>query len=248
MFTPKTPPDTLYAQPRPQLDKFKFDEQVAAVFSDMIERSVPGYTTIVPMIGLIAARYAQPETQIYDLGCSLGAVTLAMRQQLPADHAFRIIAVDNAQAMLQRCQQYLDQLPDGCPVELHCGEIQALSLSNASVVVLNFTLQFIPPADRLLLLRRIYNGMNAGGVLILSEKITFSDPDLSDQFVDLHHDFKHANGYSRLEIQQKRDAIEQVLIPDTLAEHQQRLTAAGFNQHTLWFQCFNFISLLAWKN
>jgi tRNA (cmo5U34)-methyltransferase len=239
--------DTLYAQPRPQLDKFKFDEQVAAVFNDMIERSVPGYNTIVPMTGLIARHYAQQGSRLYDLGCSLGAVTLAMQQQLPSAD-YHIIAVDNAEAMISRCLQYFEHIPARCVVEIVCADIREIAIIEASVVVLNFTLQFIAPADRLALLRRIYDGMRPGGVLVLSEKITFTEPDLADSFVDLHHAFKQGNGYSALEINQKRNALEQVLIPDTLAEHQRRLQNAGFSQSALWFQCFNFASLLAWKN
>jgi tRNA (cmo5U34)-methyltransferase len=245
-FDLKTGTDKLYAQPLAQIDKFQFDAQVAAVFEDMISRSVPGYACLVPMMAMIAARYAQNDSYIYDLGCSLGTITLAIDQQLNTS-TLKLIAVDNAQAMIEQCRKNAANLSLKNSVEFICADIRDINIEKASVVVLNFTLQFITPADRWTLLNRIYDGMQIGAVLILSEKITFADPDIADKMVDLHHAFKQANGYSLLEINQKRTALEQVLIPDTLLEHQHRLTEIGFKDVMLWFQCFNFISLLAWK-
>ena len=115
------------------------------------------------------------------------------------------------------------------------------------MVVLNFTLQFIEPAERITLLRRIYAGLRPGGILILSEKFRFDDAEVSDLLVELHLDFKRANGYSELEISQKRTLLENVLRADTVASHKARLHQAGFTHADLWFQCFNFGSLVAIK-
>ncbi|HUH36762.1 MAG TPA: carboxy-S-adenosyl-L-methionine synthase CmoA [Spongiibacteraceae bacterium] len=236
--------DTLYHQPLDAIAGFRFDEQVARVFPDMIQRSVPGYSTIIAMTGVLAERYARPGSHCYDLGCSLGASTLAMRQQL-AGRDCRIIAVDNSPAMLERCRALVDSDPNATPVELVCGDIADTPIDNASVVVLNFTLQFVPLACRAALLERIARGMLPGGVLVLSEKIRFDDPHLDALNIDLHHSFKRANGYSDLEISQKRSALDNVLVPETLACHQQRLRDAGFQSVDVWFQCFNFASLVA---
>lgn len=242
----KRPADTLYAQPRPQLVDFEFNEAVARVFPDMIRRSVPGYGTLISLIGLLAEHYAQDESRIYDLGCSLGAATLAMRHRLQ-HRCCRIIGVDNSGAMIERCRANIDDDIGDIPVELVCANICGIDISDASVVVLNFTLQFIAPADRLALLQRIYNGLRPGGILILSEKLVFDDPQVNALFIELHHAFKRANGYSDLEISQKRTALENVLIPETLAQHEQRLHDAGFGRVQLWHQCLNFASLLAIK-
>jgi tRNA (cmo5U34)-methyltransferase len=112
-------------------------------------------------------------------------------------------------------------------------------------VVLNFTLQFLPPGDRLPLLARIRDGLRAGGILILSEKIAGRDAAADGLLTEMHHAFKRANGYSELEISRKRSALEKVLVPETLDTHRQRLAAAGFARADLWFQCFNFVSLVA---
>src|SRR5690606_12309478 len=142
-------------------------------------------------------------------------------------HDVRLIAVDNAEAMIVRCQENVDREP-GPPVAVVCADIRAVEIRNASVVVLNFTLQFVPPVDRLALLSRIRAGMVPGGVLVISEKVVFDDP-LQQQFNEtMQLGFKRANGYSSLEISQKRTAIENVLVPDTVAAHQDRLAAAGF--------------------
>ncbi|WP_420627475.1 carboxy-S-adenosyl-L-methionine synthase CmoA [Candidatus Leptofilum sp.] len=238
--------DTLYATEKSLIAPFSFDEEVVAVFPDMIERSVPGYSLLLPLIGQIAARYAQSHSRCYDLGCSLGAVTLVMRQQIKQEGC-RITAVDNAPAMIEQCRTIF--APDGgsIPVDLVEVDISQVPIEQASVVVLNFTLQFLPPAQRDALIQRIFDGLLPGGALILSEKVIFEPAELDELLVRLHHDFKRANGYSELEISQKRTALENVLIAETVPQHQARLRRAGFASADLWFQTFNFVSLLAIK-
>jgi tRNA (cmo5U34)-methyltransferase len=238
-------PDRLYADALAAVERFVFDERVAAVFPDMIRRSVPGYATVIGMLGVIAEQYAQPHSCLYDLGCSLGAATAVMRARVRAPDC-RFVAVDNAPAMVARARESLESLP-GPPVQVQCADIREVPVSDASVVVLNYTLQFIPPARRQALLARIRAGMRPGGVLVLSEKIQGADPEEDRRLIALHHAFKRANGYSELEISQKRAALEQVLIPETLAAHRARLHGAGFCAVDVWFQCCNFASLLAYR-
>lgn len=240
------PHDAIYAAPQERVGSFEFDENVANVFTDMIDRSVPGYSLMLPLIGLIAARYTRPFTHIYDLGCSLGATTLAMRQQINRPGC-RIIGIDNSAAMLARCRELLDANVSELPVELVQADIQNVPIEQASVVVLNLTLQFIPPKERGAMIKRIFDGLLDGGVLILSEKVVFEDEEHNGRFINLHHDYKRARGYSEMEISQKRTALENVLIPETIAQHQQRLKSAGFSSAEVWFQAFNFISILAIK-
>ena len=235
--------DLVYAERQEQVASFVFDQRVARVFPDMINRSVPGYTTIIAMIGLLAARHASSGSNLYDLGCSLGAASAAMKAALPIQDC-RILAVDNAPAMIERAAASLRAEP-GIPLELICANVQDVLIRNASVVVLNFTLQFLPKNERLQLLQQIHQGMLDGGVLILSEKIAGVDAEEDALLVDLHHAFKQANGYSDLEISQKRIALENVLLPETIRVHRERLHAAGFSRVDLWFQCFNFVSFVA---
>lgn len=242
----KQPTDTLYAQPQAHLVNFEFNEAVARVFPDMIRRSVPGYGTLISLIGLLAEQYAQDGSRIYDLGCSLGAATLSMRHRLEHRRC-TIIGVDNSSAMIEQCRVNIDDDIGDVPVELICSDIQNVDIQDASVVVLNFTLQFIAPGDRLMLLQKIHRGLRPGGALVLSEKLVFADPQENELLIDLHHAFKRANGYSDLEISQKRTALENVLVPDTLEQHRQRLHDAGFGRTYQWYQCLNFASLLAFK-
>jgi tRNA (cmo5U34)-methyltransferase len=238
--------DRIYAQPHDMIVDFRFDAQVAAVFPDMIRRSVPGYDTIIPLLGLFAERYVQANSHVYDLGCSLGAATLAMRRYI-TQPGCTIIAVDNAEAMVSQCRANLAKETSRVDVTVQCADIRDIELVNASLVVINFTLQFIEPPQRQVLLDRIYHGMNPGGALVIADKIVFAD-DAQQQFEEaMHLGFKKANGYSELEISQKRTALEKVLIPDTLETHIGRLQQAGFRQAYPWFQCFNFAALCAIK-
>ena len=247
--TPKKPgqaQDRLFASEQAGGD-FRFDSAVARVFPDMIRRSVPGYTTIIPMIEVITDQYAQPGSHCYDLGCSLGASTLAMRHGI-GDRDCTLIGVDNSDAMIDRCEHYIALDDHPLPVALKCEDILETDLRDASVTTLNFTLQFVAPERRTELLTRIAQATRPGGALILSEKIRFESDDEQATQTELHHEFKRANGYSDLEISQKRSALERVLLPETIAEHQQRLHEAGFSRVMVWYQCFNFVSMLAIKS
>ncbi|GIZ11152.1 carboxy-S-adenosyl-L-methionine synthase CmoA [Pseudomonas sp. NCCP-436] len=240
--------DRLFAQPLTEVPDFVFNEDVVRVFPDMIKRSVPGYPTIVENIGVLAGSFAQPNTVLYDLGASLGAVTQALRRHVQSGGC-RVIAVDNSPAMVTRCAEYLQaqdaMFQELLPAEVIEADILSLELQPCSLVAMNFTLQFIPPEQRLQLLRRIHQALLPGGALILSEKLRFEDNTEHDLLTDLHLAFKRANGYSELEIAQKRSAIEKVMLPDSLEQHRKRLQAAGFSKIVLWFQCLNFASLVA---
>lgn len=236
--------DRVYTQVDAKPGSFQFDDAVARVFPDMIRRSVPGYTTIIPMIGVITSRFTRAGTHLYDLGCSLGASTLAMRHGVTQSDC-KVIAVDNSKAMIERCAHHIALDDNPVPVELYCKDLLQTPICNASVVTLNFTLQFIPLEQRGALLQRIREGLVPGGALVLSEKIRFEDEQEQYWQDRLHHDFKRANGYSDLEISQKRTALEQVLLPETLAQHRERLLSAGFERVLVWYQCFNFVSLVA---
>ncbi|MCL1080135.1 carboxy-S-adenosyl-L-methionine synthase CmoA [Parashewanella spongiae] len=243
-MTPKQ--DTIYAEPNQQIDKFSFDVNVAGVFDDMIKRSIPGYSTIIQTIGDMAYKFVKPETNVYDLGCSLGTATISLRRNIQHPNS-RIIAVDSSQSMIERCYENINAYKSSTEVELICCDIRDVDINNASMVVLNFTLQFLDPSDRRALIQKIYNGLNPGGVLVLSEKLKFNDEIIQQHLDSQHLDFKRANGYSELEISQKRTALEDVMRTDTLETHQQRMNECGFQHFNIWFQCFNFASMVAIK-
>ncbi len=244
--------DRIYALPQNQVGEFTFDESVVEVFPDMIARSVPGYASILSMIEQLAGRFVRNGTNVYDLGCSLGAATLLIRGQAPADCV--IHAVDNSTAMVRRLQEELSRTtyaapPSSplCSVVVHEADIRGFAMNSASFVVLNLTLQFIPPAERATLLQSVFDALQPGGGLLLSEKLKFEEPNVDALLCDLHHDFKRAHGYSDLEIAQKRTAIENRLVPESLPCHVKRLQDVGFSLVAPWFQCFNFASILAVK-
>ncbi len=237
--------DSIYANAQPVKD-FTFDERVVEVFPDMISRSVPGYATIVSTMGKLAGMYATNHTHIYDLGCSLGAVTLSMRRNIDKAGC-KIVAVDNSKAMVERCQLHLDGFRSEVPVEVTLADINDIEFQPASVIALNFTLQFIDVDAREALLKKIYDALVPGGVLLLSEKFKGECPETDSLLIDLHHDFKRANGYSELEISQKRNALENVMRPDTLSCHHERFARLGFSHTQVWYQCFNFCSMIVIK-
>jgi tRNA (cmo5U34)-methyltransferase len=238
--------DTLFEDTLASVRDFVFDERVVRVFPDMIGRSVPGYGLVLQIIGLVAHRYVQPDSSVYDLGCSLGAATLAMRQAVEVP-GVRYVAVDNSAAMIRQCRQVLVSGDGELPVDLLEEDICRVDVRDASMSVLNFTLQFVERRQRLGLLERIARGTRPGGVLVLSEKIRFSGEAEQELQTALYHDFKRTQGYSELEIARKRNALERVLQPDTEAVHRRRLKAAGWTETVRCFQSFNFACYLAFR-
>jgi tRNA (cmo5U34)-methyltransferase len=231
-------------------EPFRFNEAVARVFPDMLQRSIPGYAASIEAIGSLAARYVRPGTTCYDLGCSLGAATLAMRHGID-EPCCRVVAVDSSPAMIQRCTELIaeDDRLNGpeTQVDVTESDIRDMTFTNASMVVLNYTLQFVNPADRDALLRRIHEGLNEGGILVLSEKVVDEDPQLEQLLVDLHHEHKRRHHYSALEVARKRAALENVLVPESVAVHRARLERAGFARSAVWLRYFNFVSIIAFR-
>ncbi len=238
--------DTLYSGVLESIVDFSFDEAVAGVFPDMIQRSVPGYSALINLCGILAGNYAQPDSYCYDLGCSVGATTLSMRRRINRPGC-RIMAFDNSPAMLDKCRINLAADDAPVPVALFCEDIVEAGIDNASVVVLNYTLQFVQLDQREGLIDRIFSGMRPGGALLLSEKVCFEHADTQQDMTALHHAFKRANDYSELEISRKRTALENVLVPESAETHIRRLEKAGFRKVQVWFRMLNFMSFLAVK-
>lgn len=235
--------DKIYIDEKLGNEPFRFDDSVAKVFPDMLRRSIPGYAASIEAIGSLAARYVRPQTNCYDLGCSLGAATLAMRQGIRADGC-RIIAVDNSEAMIEKCGMVVAGANN---IEVRLADIQDVEIENASMVVMNYTLQFLDLDARDAVVRRISDGMVEGGLFLLSEKVVDENAHMEKLLADLHHEHKRRNDYSELEISRKRAALENVLVPETVAAHRRRVADAGFAHSAVWLRNFNFVSIVAIK-
>jgi tRNA (cmo5U34)-methyltransferase len=232
-------------------EPFRFDETVAEVFPDMLRRSIPGYAATLEATGSLASRFVQPGSRCYDLGCSLGAATLAMRQGITVPGC-EIVAVDNAPAMISRCQEIVtadtSRNAFETTVSVQLDDVLDTEIRNASMVVMNYTLQFLDPAERELLVQRIFDGLVAGGLFLLSEKVVDEDPQMEELLVELYHEHKRRNNYSALEIARKRAALENVLQPESVPAHRRRLAQAGFGNIAVWLRYFNFVSIIAIKS
>lgn len=240
--------DDLYRDPQPPA-AFRFDAAVAAVFPDMISRSVPGYRFNLELVAAIARRHVRPHSRVYDLGCSLGAMTLSIRSALagmsepPA--GVELIGVDNSPDMIERARTQLAAFQSPYRTELVCADLAEIVPERASMAVLAYTLQFVEPRGRDEVIRRIHDGLLPGGVLVLAEKVHEADPGAEALMTELHHDFKRANGYSELEIAGKRQALENVLRTETVAAHEDRLRGAGFDEVVMLSRHYGFCLWLA---
>jgi len=224
---------------------FKFDENVAEVFDNMLDRSIPHYREIIHLISEIIKIFSKPNAKIVDLGCSTGNTLIVLSEELK-DSNYTFIGVDNSKAMIdkanKKCHGYKDK-----NIEFVQEDITEFNLKSADVVILNYTLQFLRPILREKFLNKIHSELNTNGLLILNEKLVFDNPEINRKFIDIYYNFKQSKGYSRLEIAKKREALENVLIPFTPTENKTLLTNAGFKNITTFFQWFNFAGFLAIK-
>jgi len=238
--------DTLFDTHRQPVPPFAFNHEVAAVFDDMVRRSIPLYDEIIRHQAHLVQEFYQEHSRIYDLGCSTGNLGAAVCRVM-GDTDFQLIAVDNSAAMLALCEAQRQSLSGGQRIELRNANVARTAIEDASVVIINFTLQFLSLADRDRLIDRVYRGLRPGGILLFSEKIIHADDDLNALQQAFYYRFKRENGYSDLAIAQKREALEKVLIPETAADHLKRVTSAGFKRLDIWLKWFNFCSWICLK-
>jgi tRNA (cmo5U34)-methyltransferase len=226
---------------------FKFSSKVAGVFDDMVNRSVPYYEEMQRMVGELAADHAKENTKIYDLGCSTGTTLIHMDQTVGDNVQF--VGVDDSKDMLEKCRAKLTQMEFKHPYELMVADLnQDVKIENASVVVLVLTLQFVRPINRERLVKQIFNGLQSDGALILIEKILAEDSRFNRDFIKYYYDMKRRHHYSEMEISQKREALENVLIPYKLSENITLLRDAGFEHCETFFKWYNFTGIIAKKS
>jgi tRNA (cmo5U34)-methyltransferase len=240
------PIDRIFNEAGRKLTDFRFDRRTAHVFDDMVNRSVPFYDEIQRMTTELAADFAVPGTNLYDLGCATATTLIALE---PFVHQrVRFVGIDNSQEMLDKAREKLNQVPTSRERSLVCADLhENLVIENASVVILTLTLQFVRPLHREQLVRTIANGMNSQGCLILVEKLTEGDTLFNRLFIKYYYEMKRRHGYSELEIANKREALENVLIPYRLEENQSLLLSNGFSKFQVWFRWYNFCGMIAVK-
>ena len=243
-----SPRDEIFARPLPRVDDFHFGAETATVFDDMLPRSVPFYPEIQRMIGELVADFAAPRTTIYDLGCSTATTFLQIAKSLPADLEATFVGIDSSEEMLGIARRKLAESAFPWPFELRRGDMnQGVQIDNASVVLMVLTLQFIRPLYRESLVRSLYEGLADNGCVILVEKVLAEDSTFNRLFIQHYYEMKRRNGYSDLEIAQKREALENVLVPYRLEENRDLLRKQGFQQVDVFFKWYNFCGIVARK-
>lgn len=237
--------DRLYTELDPGCGEFSFDENVARVFDDMISRSVPLYADVQRSVPVLAELLDHDLLKVIDLGCSTGTSLIHLAQSLP-DRNMQLIGVDNSQAMLAKCDEKLEKFQLQQKIETRLSDVRQFEFSEASIVLMNYTLQFVEVENRLGLLSRIRDSMRPGGFLLVSEKVIHHQPNVDNALVELYFEYKRRQGYSELEISRKRDALENVLVPLTVNDNMEMLHKAGFERVELLLKWFNFATFVCY--
>ena len=213
----------------------------------MVTRSVPFYLEMQRMMTEIAADFAVPGTNVYDLGCSTGTTLINLDRVLPDDVNF--VGIDDSNDMLIKCRSNFETAGVKRKYDLELVDLnRGVKLENPYVVVLCLTLQFIRPLYREKLIEDIYSQMNENGCLILIEKVLGEDSMFNRQFIKYYYDYKRRNNYNEMEIAQKREALENVLIPYKLMENRELLLNTGFRYVETFFKWYNFCGMVSVKH
>lgn len=224
---------------------FAFNHEVAEVFDDMVQRSIPLYRDVTRFTADWVLHFYQTGTSIIDIGCSTGTTTHHIAQRL--EQAAHFLAIDSSQAMIDRAEEKLADLPSHHQLTLSCSDVMTVALPKSSAVIINYTLQFLPVAQRNTLLQRIFDSLVPGGILLISEKVRLNSPSFQELSTRLYEQFKEKQGYSRTEIEKKKEALENVLIPFTEDEHRHALKQSGFAHVESVMKWNNFMTLVAMK-
>ncbi|MFC1511921.1 carboxy-S-adenosyl-L-methionine synthase CmoA [Candidatus Latescibacterota bacterium] len=238
--------DDIFKDTKKRADDFTFNSTVAHVFDDMVERSVPFYHEIQRMITEIAADFAVKEKCVYDLGCSTGTTLLNLDRVLEPSIAF--VGVDNSPDMLEQCRTNFKASKVSRPYDLRLNDLnQGIMIENASVVIMCLTLQFVRPLYRERLVELICQQLEPMSCLIMMEKVLGEDSLFNRLFIKYYYDMKRRNQYSDIEISQKREALENVLVPYKLLENRELLLRSGFRYVDTFFKWYNFSGMVAVK-
>lgn len=238
--------DEIYKDPQNNLDKFTFSTEVTNVFNDMITRSVPGYQENLALSADIIYRYYIDGGLVVDLGSSTGALAQALLERFK-DRPFRYLGIDSSEPMVQKARQRVAGKEGKNQLQFITGDIRDKLPEKFDIAISAYTLQFINPQERLKLLQQIYSSLPPKGAFLFCEKVIEKDQSLTSLFQEMHHEFKRKNGYSELEISQKRDAIEDILVPLSDEKNKEMVKKAGFQTVSLYLKMINFASYLAVK-
>jgi tRNA (cmo5U34)-methyltransferase len=228
---------------KPIEKKFEFDEAVASVFDDMLSRSVPFYDEVRKLIIALILTEQKEGLKVLDLGSSTAKFLLDLYSKMEVK--MQLKGLDNSQAMLDRAEQKCQAF--GAKIDLELADMLSYDYQEEDIIVANYTLQFIRPMQRMELVKKIYEGLKDEGVFIFSEKVVFKDKKLDKDLIDIYYDYKKEQGYSDYEIAQKREALENVLIPFTIEENIQMCKDAGFKNVDTVFQWSNFVTFVSKK-
>ncbi len=227
---------------------FVFDEKVASVFDDMVSRSVPMYKESMVAAVSLSKSFVKPNSKVYDIGCSTGSLLIKFAE-LFDDKSIELIGIDSSQFMLNEAKKKIQKTNLTPKVILKKQDIeQTLNIKNASVVFMNYTLQFIRPLNRQKVLDQIFSGMKNNSALIIIEKVLGNDSLFNRMYIDLYFRYKASVGYSDLEIKNKRESLENVLIPYRIDENIELLKRSGFKSVDIFFKWFNWSGIIAVKD
>jgi len=231
---------------KPIKKQFEFDEEVAAVFDDMLERSVPFYKESQKITEFFALKQLQDGGILYDLGSSTASLLINISKKVSSTCSVKLIGLDNSEAMLEQAHKKCQAL-GALHVELHNADILEYDYKEADVFVSNYTLQFIRPLVREELVKKIALSLKKEGIFIFSEKVISHQSKLNKDLIECYYDFKKEQGYSEFEISQKREALENVLVPYSEEENITMAKNCGFSHCEIVFRWANFATFIAIK-
>ena len=221
--------------------KWEFNEEVANVFDNMLERSIPQYDVMRELVKRIGFKYVQLGSTIVDIGCSNGNAVDPFVKSYNMDCNYLLL--DVSEPMLEKCKEKFGFL-DGI---MNYDITKGIPKTDASLVLSILTLQFTPIEYRQKIVQSIYDNLREDGAFILVEKVLGNTNEIDEVFVNEYYQMKSENAYTREQIQNKRKSLEGVLVPITAKWNEELLRSAGFRKIDCFWRCLNFAGWIAIK-
>jgi phosphoglycolate phosphatase-like HAD superfamily hydrolase len=138
---------------------WQFDQEVTAVFDDMLQRSIPQYNAMRMVTFEVGRRFVQPDTAIIDMGCSRGQALLPFVSSFGAANDY--IGLEISEPMIEAARQNFNYHPHGNRVTIQSADLRHEFPGVTSSLVLSvLTLQFTPIEYRQQIIRRVFGGVS----------------------------------------------------------------------------------------
>ena len=222
---------------------WSFGGDVANKFDDHVEKSIPLYDIGHELIAKLSFFFLTEGSNCYEIGCSTAKLTKLLADSHDG-RKVNILAIDKEKAMITQGRKRCNKNEN---IKFLNIDILEAEFEKSDLIISYYTIQFIHPKFRQILIDKIYQSLNWGGAFIIFEKVRAPDARFQDIMSSIYTDYKLENGFTPDEIISKSRSLKSVLEPFTIQGNLDMFTRAGFVDILTIFKYVCFQGFLAIK-